>query len=594
MYSNPRGNSALLPKQAVEHIKSLCSAGLAPDAIGVLRENGPSYADGSEFFASMGHASLEHSDYERAFDAYLAAYKCAKNSGAYGPVSLLEKLCDGAQLVRLLNEPNSSECRQGLLEKIDEAILAACFDDGQQITVPLFSTLVMTIGEVGATERTTNFLRALLEQLEPEFGELWGANYEKIMSSFYFMIAGHAVLAGDLGDMTARESMRARGHYQTAREMLSEVEALPELQSYLSLSIARLHAQFTDQVSANMNLLHAIAALENLKPEERSLSSLARIVQCIAEQAIISPELESLHSEVVDRFELPIHHHIRALTSWTSPSALNARLMLGDRDEGITNTVQKTRAMIERAEYMTENVDDVSNQDTVQLQISKCYIAAAFDGDPYSMLSQADKALRIAARNPGAAPDVLELLDGLVWSPSLELPPASLRDMFNDILQIQPQLPPPHAGEAAEFKCQLLVGLIKNLERSEASLEEQREILLPAMKKFMEFLFDTEREDFNLEAPPLAAILRSGQKLWLSLPVGEDKSACAKMLTTLYQRKSPSPPEDVLEWLKDAYEIEEIAKVLYLALGETHRSAAAGELQKRFMTRIRNFPTDRN
>jgi hypothetical protein len=64
------------------------------------------------------------------------------------------------------------------------------------------------------------------------------------------------------------------------------------------------------------------------------------------------------------------------------------------------------------------------------------------------------------------------------------------------------------------------------------------------------------------------------------------------VLTTLYQRKSPLPPEDELEWLRDARDVEQIARLLYISQGKTREAATAQALESALTARIDKWTTD--
>jgi hypothetical protein len=592
MYSYPQGNSANLSRDAVGQIIDLCSAGLSPDAIGVLKRNRCSRSNGSAFLADAAHVALEHSNYECAFDAYTAACRCAASSGKYESVSILEKLCDVAHVMGLLSDSGLSEVRQARRQDIDEAIIDICVRGEHPRILPLMSKLLIALGEVGAPEKTTKWLSDWLANPDLEFENLWGPHKNNMITAFVMTIAAHELLADETRIPGQGVAWRSRGYYETARAALHAAKAFPELQSYLSLRIARLHGERKDGHEVKMNFLRATTELEQLAPEDRPLASVVMLVKCIADHAVFFPELMSLHGDVVDRFGLPIHHHISALAFWTAPPTLQEQLERETTEEGQESIVAQARAMIRRAEFLAAGVDQVPIQDSVQLLISKASIAALFDQDYYSAFSEAYKAFRIAARNPGATPGVMNILERFAWTQQVGPSADELRDMFDELLQVEPKLPPPHGATAAEFKCLLVVGLVNALEWTEATLEEQRKTLLPAMKQFMEFLFDTEREDYNIESPALAAILRSGHRVWLSLPVGADRNNCAKVLTTLYQRKSPLPPEDELEWLRDARDVEQIARLLYISQGKTREAATAQALESALTARIDKWTTD--
>lgn len=592
MYVGPGGAKPQLPREALDQIGTLCAALFLPEAIQVLQSNQQSYSDGANVFSGIGHVSLENCNYERAFGAYVAAFQCAEQSGEFGLAARLEKLCDAAQLVRLLDTETCAALSTSLRRTMRVLVRQVLNDPGQILTLPLVSKLLISTGEVGLSPKIQSRLLRCIERVIPELKVNFGKAAHEAAGALSEVINGHEMVARGQRRSDPQLSARAISFYSAGINALSSIKALPELRSYLHLCLARLYEQQRESSYVNLNARFAALALEDLHATGPSLPSVVRIAMYAASRAVLFPELTSLHTELVSRFELPLHHTVGALALWSEPHAVQQRLSRANSDVAREEIIRDAKEMIRRAEFLSsDGVEEVSALNRAQLHASKAWIAERGDVDPVTMLAEAKKALLIAAREPGVMSCVADLLQNLAWNPSSNIPPGELCTLFQEILSIYPELPLPHCREAAELRCQALVGLANSLHRISAPVEVQRDTLLPAMKLFMEFLFDTDRDEYNIDVSALSVFLRRGEKILLSLPVGQDRDCCIKVLTSLYQRKSPESrhfqePADYLEFLEDALKVEQIAIKIFSSQGKVREYMKAAEAEKHLKEQI--------
>jgi hypothetical protein len=613
MGSSPREtNNSGNWRDAVERIKDLTSVWSAKLALAELEKHQHDSHFGEKFFADMGHASLQHSDYERAIHAYYAAFTCACESERDSPTVILEKLCKALELSRLprdewlqgesppeRNEDNFTgdlECYIKDFEVLLEEVSAS--DD--RITPRFLSKLLIAAGELHLVDTIRGSFETLLGRLEVDHA----SDQERYIKSLECISVGLA--------------HAERGYWQEAEEYLKEGRenfldltqdadsaAIRELLIYVNLALSRLDAAHATLSQSAESANEAFELLEVVDPERQiELPSLVRLVEWNATRAPFEPKFREIHRKLVEKYQaydLTIYHDIRALVSWTMPATVTDLLGKAASEEERQNIVARCRKEIQRAEELLPDLVGVSAVYKAQLQLSKDHLARTIDGDATQALREAGEAFAIAVREPRAVNVVRERLLEIVWDPEPCVPPEALVEVFQNILECEPRLPAPYMPQSAAVKLQVLAGMVNAWQQAGVPLEAQREVLVPALHRLIEFEAATLPEStgklfISLSTLQACRVIFERGKQIVDATVGYiDVYDFTTALLHLYTRNSQlcgpffhCTPGEAPVWCKNAIKIVTLAQSIY----ESRKMHARLELAKGDERILRGFLAD--
>lgn len=582
MFSQNRGEPPAVPLEAFLRVRSLCSTGHFSEAINVL-DTSCSLSTGGEssvlILSHLGRTALEERNYGLAYHAYQSAFEYAQRASVYGPLELLGLLCDSVELTSLAFPQSKFLGNETARTALEDSIGLVLSAPHHPVPPELISKIIVAAGEVGSNNKITELLD---EYLNGRYSShLNSAATEGLLE----LLWGHEVAILDQlqGFRLLHEAEEA--YLNAGRKLRSFPEYAP-LVSYALLCAGRAVGMMQERSGAELYLEEAAREFVSLPPELRSVGSAARILDSIAGYAALAPYLRGLYQKVFEQTDLPVHHLISALVLWSQPYCITARLRETQNPEQRDQILEDTHSMIQRAEQLSQDVLGVTNIDRVLLSVAKVHLAS-HDEDSDKALASLREGLCIAAVDPRGIDLVFPYLVQVAWDDSQVERAPQLISMFTEILEIAPR-PGPYAEEIADFKSQLVVGIVNSLNCLELPPEHKAQRLSGALDNLVSYL-KRRRYPNSDEVRVFSHILEHGVRLVVSSAQSESRTQLLCALRDFYC-ESPSRLDRVgsatLSWLRHALVVELQAVSVYACLGEVSRYAASFERAERLRHEI--------
>jgi tetratricopeptide (TPR) repeat protein len=562
-----------VPRDVFLHLRSLSSLGQFSEALRVLNQGcslNSRDEDAVAILSNLGRIALEEREYELAYQAYLTAYDHARKAPRLGPVFVLGVLCDAVELSTLAVDQSKSVDTTPQRAALERALTHATVVPEQPISPDLLSKLIIAAGEVGSTQRMHDTIEEYCNGRDA--GHLNSAATEGLLE----LLLGHEyVMCVRVQGLRLLED--AQEAYLNAYRRLKPFPEYAPLKSYALLCAARVASTMQDRAGIELYLDESAHEFIELPPQNRSTILAAILLDELSKAAELQPHRRAVFDQVFDAADLPVHHLISGLVRWTSPYCVDSRLKQTENPTQYDEVLEDVRRLLKRAQLLVADVMGVSNLDRAQLSISTCHMHLR-GGDVEKAIRELREGLGIAAVDPRGIDIVFPSLTNFAWEQDRIEYASELCSMYSELIQIAPQSRT-NDEDVADFKFQLVVGLVNALVHAECSNEKRAEILTGALKNLIVYLLRKQASPSS-EIYSFAQVLQRGAELACELSPCLERSELLSILRDLHaeslRRRDRMEGAD-FEWLQRALEVEQSAVVLYEMLGDSARLTASNE-----------------
>lgn len=562
-----------VPREAFLHVRSLCSTGYFSEAIGVLDQSCSLQSPNEwevRILWHLGNTALEERDYQLAYHAHQVAYDRALRVTHFGPTELLSLLCDAAELNTLAFPQSKFIGSSYVRTTLEDAVVRALTTSNSAISPDLMCKMIMAAGEVGSTQQ-------ILDTVE----DFCLGRYSQHLNSAATEGLLELLLGHEYVRQERMQGMRllcdAQEAYLNSYRKLRGFSEYCQLQPYALLCAARVAGLMRDNSGEELYLTECAHEFVQLAPVSRSLASSARVLDAIANHAVLTPHFRSLFEVVFERVELPVHHLVAGLALWNRPYCVNSRLKYAESLEQQEEVIEDTRKMIDRAEELARDIIGISNTDRVLLSVSRVHMALR-DGDEERALATLHEGLRITAVDPRSLDLIFPFLVEVAWDWEHSEHADQLCSMFEELIELAPRSDA-YDEEVADLKCQLVVGLANSLPHIACSDERKAHTLARAVENLTKHLM-RKRDSSVDEIRVFSNILERGVNLAtlssLSTECGNLLLALRELYEESFRRRERIEAADI-DWLREALRVERNALVIFQALGEVGGSATCSE-----------------
>jgi hypothetical protein len=584
MFSRDCSEPSSVPSDVFLHVRSLCSVGQFSEALRALNERCSLNSRDEEavkILANVGRTAVEEREYEFAYKAYLAAYDHARRAPRYGPVALLDVMCDAVELSTLAVDQSESVDTSQQRAALERALMHATAVPECDISPDLISKVIIAAGEVGSTQQIYDMLEDYCNGRDSRHLNS-GAN-----EGLFELLLGHEYVTYERLQ-ASRLLVDAQEAYLNAYRKLQTFPEYAQLKSYALLCAARVAVTMRDTAGAELYLDESAREFVALPPQSRSHTLAARLLDDISRMAELSPHLRAGFYLVFEKTDLPVHYLISSLVRWSSPYCVNSRLKQAETPDQRHEILEDVRKMLGRAQLLVDDVMGVSNLDRVQLNISSCHMHLR-DGDVAKAIVELRKGLHIAAVDPRGVDLVFPSLTQLAWDHEHTEHASELCSMYEELIQITPQSRACDE-DIADFKFQLVVGLVNALSQVDYPELQEAQIMTRALKNLVVHLMRKQISPAS-EIYAFSCVLKRGADLVTALSPSQERGELLTVLRDLHEeslRRRGKIGTSDSEWLRKALEVEQSALVIYENLGESSRHAASTERLNRIDQELEN------